>query len=213
MTTGWGTAFDISGNLPPHWLGGAARTCCDHTETVERRKVVNVTSAPRLCGAGLRKWRALCRPEMYEETSAAPGTSSSCGVAASEQRKVNESGAELGYRVRRPPIIDKPSGGPEHLYRGIGPQHARRRLPHGWLAMVRIHDHSLPQLHAGRLNPTQDIAPLWRHSRLSAHRLTRTRCRGNPARAYERDLLLLRPEMHVVWRGKQLPGILTSSSR
>jgi 2-polyprenyl-6-methoxyphenol hydroxylase-like FAD-dependent oxidoreductase len=212
MNTGVGDAFDLSWKLAATLAGWGGPHLLRSYE-IERRQVGERNiGASRYAALGYRKWRSLCGPELYDETPASHGAREHlAAVAAIEQRKVNEMrGAELGYRYVDSPIIDNIPGGPEHLYREYRPTTwPGARLPHGWLADgSAIQDH-IPT--AGytlvRLNPKQDIAPLVAAFQARRAPLTVLDVSGQSLHAlYERDLLLLRPDMHVVWRGNQLPG-------
>jgi hypothetical protein len=122
-------------------------------------------------------------------------------------------GAELGYRYVDSPIIDNVPGGPEHLFRDYRPTTwPGARLPHIWLAdgtpiqdRIPIAGYTLLRL-AGRHN-TAAIEAAFRELGAS---LTVLDIAGETARAvYDRDLLLLRPDMHIVWRGNQPPDNAT----
>jgi len=212
MNTGVGDAFDLSWKLAATLTGWGGPHLLRSYE-IERRQVGERNiGASRYAALGYRKWRSLCGPELYDETPAGhEAREHLAAVAAIEQRKVNEMrGAELGYRYVDSPVIDNIPGGPEHLYREYRPTTwPGARLPHAWLADgSAIQDH-LPT--AGytlvRLNPKQDIAALVAAFQARRAPLTVLDVSGQSLHAlYERDLLLLRPDMHVVWRGNQLPG-------
>jgi FAD binding domain len=212
MNTGVGDAFDLSWKLAATLAGWGGPHLLRSYE-IERRQVGERNiGASRYAALGYRKWRSLCRPELYDETPASGAAREHlAAVAAFEQRKVNEMlGAELGYRYVDSPIIDNVPGGPEHLFREYRPTAwPGARLPHAWLPDGTAIQDRIPT--SGytlvRLNPKQDIAALVaafqaRHAPLSVLDVS-----GPSVHAiYEHDLLLLRPDMHVVWRGNQPPG-------
>jgi 2-polyprenyl-6-methoxyphenol hydroxylase-like FAD-dependent oxidoreductase len=212
MNTGVGDAFDLSWKLAATLAGWGGPHLLRSYE-IERRQVGERNiGASRYAALGYRKWRSLCRPELYDETPASGAAREHlAAVAAFEQRKVNEMlGAELGYRYVDSPIIDNVPGGPEHLFREYRPTAwPGARLPHAWLPDGTAIQDRIPT--SGytlvRLNPKQDIAALVaafqaRHAPLSVLDVS-----GPSVHAiYEYDLLLLRPDMHVVWRGNQPPG-------
>ena len=131
-------------------------------------------------------------------------------VADIEQRKSNEMiGAELGYRYVDSPIICNVPGGPEHLFREYQPTTwPGARLPHVWLADGTPMQDRIPDGYT--------ILKLG-SSKADSHGLQRAlRDRGAPvtvieisdARArdiYGCDLVLVRPDLHVVWRGNAAP--------
>jgi hypothetical protein len=129
-----------------------------------------------------------------------------------EQRKTNEMlGAELGYRyVDSPLIAAEAAEGPEHNFMEYEPTtYPGARLPHVWLA-----DGTAVQDRVGygtgytllRFAGHGDAGALARA--FAAH--------GAPYRAldlidarardvYGYDLILVRPDLHIVWRGNALP--------
>jgi hypothetical protein len=81
-------------------------------------------------------------------------------------------------------------------------------LPHVWSPEGRVIQDRIPTTGFTllRLNRRHDLAAL--RSAFEAHQvpLTELDIDAEPARAvYERDLLLLRPDLHVVWRGNEPP--------
>jgi 2-polyprenyl-6-methoxyphenol hydroxylase-like FAD-dependent oxidoreductase len=212
MNTGVGDAFDLSWKLAATLAGWGGPRLLQSYE-VERRQVGERNiGASRYAALGYRKWRSLCRPELYDDTQASLAAREHlAAVADVEQRKVNEMlGAELGYRYVDSPIIDNIPGGPEHLYRQYRPTTwPGARLPHAWLSDGTAIQDRIPT--AGysllRLNPKQDVSALVAAFKARRTPLTVLDVSGQSLQAlYERDLLLLRPDMHVVWRGNQLPG-------
>ena len=132
-------------------------------------------------------------------------------VADIEQRKSNEMiGAELGYRYVDSPIICNMPGGPEHLFREYQPTTwPGARLPHVWLAdgtplQDRIPDgYTILKLGGSKA----DARGL--QSALRGRGAPATVIEADDARAreiYECDLVLVRPDLHVVWRGNAAPG-------
>ena len=131
-------------------------------------------------------------------------------VAGVEQRKTNEMiGAELGYRYVGSPLIAEEPGGPEHLFREYMPTTwPGARLPHVWLQ-----DRSAMQDRIGcgyallRLGRTShDTSALERSLKAYGPPLQVLDVADDVARGvYGYDLILLRPDLHVVWRGNQPP--------
>jgi hypothetical protein len=181
---------------------------------IERRQVgERNVGASRFASLGRRKWRAMYRPEIADSTPA--GQAARDGlvrVAEIEQRKGNEMiGAELGYRYVDSPIIDNIPGGPEHLFRDYHPTTwPGARLPHVWLAsgvpmQDRIPDDGFTLLRLG--NSRADTSALERAVRAHGAPLTVLDVAEDaPRDVYGVDLILLRPDMHVAWRGNAPPG-------
>ena len=117
-------------------------------------------------------------------------------------------GAELGYRyVGSPVIVDEP-GGPEHLFREYVPTTwPGARLPHVWLSDgVSVHDrigdgYTLLQLTDRNGADSLSKALTGLGAPCSTLQLSSDAAR----QVYGYDLLLLRPDLHVVWRGNRPP--------
>ena len=132
-------------------------------------------------------------------------------VADVEQRKINEMiGAELGYLYVGSPILCEEPGGPEHLFREYVPTTwPGARLPHVWLqGHVAIQDrigHGYTLLRLG--GTTEDTSALERSIKARGAPLEVLDIADAAARdLYRFDLMLLRPDMHVVWRGNRPPA-------
>ena len=131
-------------------------------------------------------------------------------VADIEQRKTNEMiGAELGYRYVDSPIIADVPGGPEHLFRRYEPSTwPGARLPHVWLDDgSALHDRIPDGYALLRLGATAaDTSGLERAIRSVGAPLTVLDIPDMTAREiYGHDLILVRPDLHVVWRGHAPP--------
>jgi hypothetical protein len=133
-------------------------------------------------------------------------------VAKIEQTKGNKmTGAELGYRyVDSPLIAAEPGDGPQHDFMNYTPTTwPGARLPHAWLE-----DGSAVQDRIGndlrytllRLGKTQADTPGLQKAfaALGAPLHVLDIPDDAPRNIYGYDLLLLRPDMHVVWRGNLL---------
>src|SRR5205823_5766251 len=124
--------------------------------------------------------------------------------------KTNEMiGAELGYRYVGSPIVCEEPGGPEHLFREYVPTTwPGARLPHVWLRDgVSVHDvigdgYTLLRLGGSEADAANlDLAMRALHAPFSMLPID-----GGAARdVYGYDFILVRPDLHVVWRGNRLP--------
>jgi hypothetical protein len=131
-------------------------------------------------------------------------------VADVEQRKTNEMiGAELGYRYVGSPVIWEEPGGPEHLFREYVPTSwSGARLPHVWLDDgTALHDRIPEGYTLLRLGKTRaDTSGLERAMGASGAPFSVQTIEDETPRAvYGCDLILLRPDLHVVWRGNAAP--------
>ena len=212
MNSGVGDAFDLSWKLAATIQGWGGPNLLKSYE-IERRQIgERNVGASRYASLGRRKWRSQYRPEMRDATPEGQAARDNLArIASVEQRKTNEMiGAELGYRYVDSPIIDNIPGGPEHSFREYTPTTwPGARLPHLWLKDgTPIQDHIPTEGYTViRLNPTHDIDPLINAFRARAVAIKLLDLNEPIGRnIYERDLLLLRPDMHVVWRDNKPPA-------
>ena len=214
MNSGVGDAIDLSWKLAAVLQGWGGPGLLPSYE-IERRQVgERNVAASRYATLGRRKWRAAYRPNIRDDTPEGAATRANLvRVADVEQRKSNEMiGAELGYRyVGSPLIAAEPGEGPGHDFREYVPSTwPGARLPHVWLSdgsalQDRIgYGHGYTLL---RLGGTQaDAAALQRaFSAIGAPFQILDIPDERPRDVYGHDLLLLRPDLHVVWRGNSAP--------
>ena len=214
MNTGVGDAIDLSWKLAATLAGWGGPNLLAAYE-IERRQVgARNVAASGFAAEGRRRWRKLYRPEIREQTPAGAAMRAELArVADAEQRKASEMiGAELGYRyVGSPLIAAEPGEGPEHNFMAYVPSTwPGARLPHVWLR-----DGSAMQDRIGygygyallRLGGTQaDTTALQAaFADLGAPLQVLDIPDAAPRDVYGHDLLLLRPDMHVVWRGNEAP--------
>jgi len=211
MNTGVGDAIDLSWKLHAT-LQGWGGTNLLHSYEIERRQVGDRNvGASRYASLGRRKWRAQYRPDIREATAAGQAARDALARTADvEQRKTNEMiGAELGYRyVGSPIVVDEP-GGPEHLFREYVPTTwPGARLPHVWLAdQTPVHDRigdGYTLLRLGRSRA--DVCGLERAMRATGAPFNVVTIDDEaPREVYGHDLIMVRPDLHVVWRGNAAP--------
>lgn len=212
MNSGVGDAFDLSWKLAATLQGWGGPNLLRSYE-IERRQVgERNVGASRYASLGRRKWRSLYRPNIRDNTAEGQAARDQLvSVADVEQRKSNEMiGAELGYRYVDSPIIDNIPGGPEHLFRTYEPTTwPGARLPNVWLEpgvalQDRIPDDGYTLLRLGQT--AAGTAALERSMHTTGAPLTVLDIPDDSAReVYGFDLLLLRPDLHVAWRGNNAP--------
>jgi 2-polyprenyl-6-methoxyphenol hydroxylase-like FAD-dependent oxidoreductase len=211
MNTGVGDAIDLAWKLHATLAGWGGRNLLMSYE-IERRQVGDrAVGASRYASLGRRKWRSQFRPNIRDNTPEGQATRDNLSrVANVEQRKTNEMiGAELGYRYVGSPIVWDEPGGPEHLFREYHPTTwPGARLPHVWLEPgTSVHDaigDGYTLLRLGR--PTADTSGLERAMRATGAPFDVLTIDASAARdVYGYDLILLRPDLHVVWRGNAAP--------
>lgn len=119
-------------------------------------------------------------------------------------------GIELGYRYSRSPVISGEAGVIESTIRQYQPSAAPgARLPHLWTAIgPALHD----LLGAGFTLLNVGVEAADASSLALAFRECGTPFEllhiadGGLLAAYEKPLLLVRPDLHVAWRGERLPS-------
>jgi len=211
MNGGVGDAIDLSWKLAATLQGWGGPNLLRSYE-IERRQVGDRNvGASRYATLGRRKWRALWRPFIRDNTAEGAALRAEISrLTDIEQRKSNEMiGAELGYRYGDSPVICDIPGGPEHLFRTYEPTTwPGARLPHVWLQDGTPIQDRIPDGYAilklGRSKA--DVSGLARAIQAFGAPVTVLEIGDEAPRAvYQYDLLLLRPDMHVVWRGNAPP--------
>jgi 2-polyprenyl-6-methoxyphenol hydroxylase-like FAD-dependent oxidoreductase len=211
MNSGVGDAIDLSWKLAAVLRGWGGPQLLRSYE-IERRQVgERNVGASRYATLGRRKWRSLWRPNIRDNTPAGEQTRHVLAAMADiEQRKSNEMiGAELGYRYVDSPVICNMPGGPEHLFREYQPTTwPGARLPHAWLDDgTPMQDHVSDGYTILKLGRTEaDTGGLERAIRSHGAPVTVLDVPDRIAREiYDYDLILMRPDMHVVWRSQTAP--------
>ena len=211
MNTGVGDAIDLAWKLHGTLRGWGGPSLLASYE-VERRQVGDRNvGASRYASLGRRKWRSQYRPDIRDATPEGQATRENLArVANVEQRKTNEMiGAELGYRYVGSPLIWDEPGGPEHVFRDYLPTTwPGARLPHVWVEEGRsVHDligDGYTLLKLGGCNA--DTTGLDKAMRARGAPFdTLTIDAALPRDVYGYDLILVRPDLHVVWRGNASP--------
>ena len=227
MNTGVGDAIDLSWKLAATLQGWGGPELLNSYES-ERRPVgaINVKASGGGT-AGRTKWRSAYRRDIEDDTPEGKEALANLFAIAREEapKSFRVVGAELGYRYAGSPIICDEPGGPMPNIEAYQPTSwPGARLPHVWLT-------------PGELSVNDCIKDGYTFLRLAARKAD---CRdlqqafhriGAPfsildldseaaRQVYGFDYLLVRPDLHVVWRGDSLPenpekvvGIVTGHSR
>ena len=210
MNTGVGDAIDLSWKLAATLAGWAGPSLLAAYE-IERRQIGDRNvGASRHASLGRRKWRRQYRPNIRDKTPEGQATRDNLvRIANLEQSKSNRMiGAELGYRYVGSPLICDEPGGPQHGFEEYHPTTwPGARLPHVWLDDgTPIQDRIPEQYVLLRLGNCQaDVAPLSQaFEKLGAPFCVLDIPDAAPRDIYEHDLILLRPDMHVAWRGNAM---------
>jgi hypothetical protein len=211
MNSGVGDATDLAWKLAAVLQGWGGPGLLDSYE-IERRQIGDRNvAASRHASRGRRAWRAMYRPNIRDHTPEGAETRANLTrVADVEQRKSNEMiGAELGYRYVSSPIIwPEPGEGPAPNFMKYEPTTwPGARLPHLWLSDgSALHDRIGDGYTLLRLAGDSDVSALVKaFAAFGAPFRVLDIAEAHPRDIYGYDLLLLRPDLHVVWRGNRLP--------
>jgi 2-polyprenyl-6-methoxyphenol hydroxylase-like FAD-dependent oxidoreductase len=212
MNTGVGEATDLAWKLAGTLQGWGGPNLL-RSYALERRPIgARNVAASTYASRGRRKWRAAYTPVMREDTpEGLAARARYIEIADIEQRKSNEMiGAELGYRYADSPLIWPDAGEPppDEFTRYVPTTFPGARLPHVWLddgtAMQdRIGDgYTLLRLGGS----SHDVGALARAFQTLGAPFAILDVPDHAARdVYGYDLLLLRPDLHVAWRGNRPP--------
>ena len=211
MNSGVGDAIDLSWKLAATLAGWGGPALLASYEAERRPVGVNNVAASRQATMGRRVWRGQIPPNIRDKTP--EGEAARARIAAIvdvEQRKSSEMiGAELGYHYHGSPVIASEADAPPYEFFRYTPSTCPgARLPHVWLAggiamQDRIGDgYTLLRLGGSRI----DVSPLAQAFAAFGAPFAVLDVPDAAAHdIYGRDLLLIRPDLHVVWRGNAPP--------
>jgi 2-polyprenyl-6-methoxyphenol hydroxylase-like FAD-dependent oxidoreductase len=211
MNTGVGDAIDLSWKLAATLKGWAGPKMLESYE-VERRQIGDRNiGASRYASLGRRKWRSQWAPGFNDNTPEGEALRRNLAeVADEEQRKTNEMiGAELGYRYVDSPLIWDEPGGPEHLFRTYNAvAWTGVRLPHIWVKPgVSINDligNTYAILRMGKKVEEVD-ALVDAFKQIGAPITVIDFPEDKFRQLYGANYFLVRPDLHIAWRGNDLP--------
>jgi 2-polyprenyl-6-methoxyphenol hydroxylase-like FAD-dependent oxidoreductase len=212
MNTGVGDAIDLGWKLAATLQGWGGPGLLDSYEFERRRVGGNNVSASRYASLGRRKWRAQWKPCFRDNTPEGEAARAHLtAVADVEQRKTNDMiGAELGYHYFGSPLVAaEPGDGPAYdfiqyqssTWPGV-------RLPQAWLSDGRAAQDCIGDGYTLiRLGGSgADTSALARAFASIGAPFSAVDLPGEePREVYGRELILVRPDLHVVWRGNAPP--------
>jgi 2-polyprenyl-6-methoxyphenol hydroxylase-like FAD-dependent oxidoreductase len=212
LNTGIADAVDLSWKLAGTLHGWGGPHLLASYEAERRAVGLRNTEGSRYAAMGQIAWRSAVRPNIAEDTPEGRGVKAAVvRLANVEQRKTHEQvGTELGYRYESSPVICAEGGeGPPDVKEVYIPtSRPGARLPHMWLK-----DGGALQ---DRLGAGYTLLKL-RRGADDAALAAAMKATGAPFQVvdiddprlrefYGRDLLLLRPDLHVCWRGDRTPA-------
>jgi 2-polyprenyl-6-methoxyphenol hydroxylase-like FAD-dependent oxidoreductase len=213
MNTGAGDAVDLAWKLAGVIHGWAGPALLDAYESERRPVGARAVAASRRAASGRRRWRAAWRSEIVEHTPEGElARLDVADLADREQRWSNDLlGIELGYSYRGSPIIvDQPGPGPDtESFSYLPSSWPGSRVPHVWLTDgTALHDQlgrRFTLLHRRALNDAADgLADAFAELGVPFG----TFQLDSPAAEVVlegHDLILVRPDLHVAWRGGHAP--------
>ncbi len=208
MNTGVGDALDLSWKLAGMLTGWGGEALL-HSYEAERRPVgLRNRQASAWAAENVMIWRKLVQPGV-------PLDSEFTAAAGFHQNRMHVMrGAELGYSYAGSPVIATEPGGAEDWDTVVYSPSARpgARIPHMWLRDGRAvqdvlgADWTLLDLRGGDAGSASDLDSLVAAfdevgASLDVVRLDE----ADLVKVYEASLLLLRPDLHVAWRGFAAP--------
>jgi 2-polyprenyl-6-methoxyphenol hydroxylase-like FAD-dependent oxidoreductase len=212
MNTGIGDAVDLGWKLAAAVQGWAGAALLDTYEAERRETGLRNRDASGAAAEGVRSWRSAVGPEIRAETPAGAAMRARVAALAAAGQPLGHEmvGSELGYRYTASPIVVTEPAAPHSAVRDYLPTATPGvRLPHMWTAAGRaIHDllgSGYTLLDTGSdATDASELAAAMRELNVPFEVLHLP----EPAlmQAYGRRLLLLRPDLHVAWRGDSLPA-------
>ena len=212
MNTGVGDATDLAWKLAGTLAGWGGPNLLLSYEAERRPIGLRAIRASGAAMAGRLTWRAAYRPEAREDTPAgAANRAELARLFDAEQRKITDIlGIEAGYQYVDSPVVWPEAGSrpdPDNP-RYVPTTWPGARLPHVWLAdKTALHDrlgggYTLLRLGATRADSTQlEAAFRAIGAPLDVLALDEPHVRA----VYGCELLLVRPDLHVAWRGARPP--------
>jgi 2-polyprenyl-6-methoxyphenol hydroxylase-like FAD-dependent oxidoreductase len=216
MNSGVGDAIDLSWKLAGAVAGWGGPAILD-SYGIERHAVgLRNREASRWSSQGVLAWRAKVRPEVRDPGPEGDTARREVAQAAQANHwRVHEMvSVEIGYSYAGSPMVaEEPGNRPEwDIVRYVPHTRPGVRVPHVWLKDGRAMqdvlgpDYTLLDLTGKHDTAAIEAAFCGRGAPLDVVRLDEPHVRG----VYGCSLLLLRPDLHIAWRGTQPPEDATA---
>jgi hypothetical protein len=209
MNTGVGDAFDLGWKLAGTLAGWGGPGLLASYEAERQPIGARAVRASTAATLGRRRWRALITPNMEVGGDQERAMTA---LADIEQKKSNDLlGIEMGYRYVGSPIIAAPADDAPDADRWdyVADPRTGARLPHMWRRDgTAVQDalgpcYTLLRL-AGAKGDSRSLAEGF--AALGAPFAELELPESDIREVYGADWLLLRPDMHVAWRGNTAPS-------
>ncbi|HSI01689.1 MAG TPA: FAD-dependent monooxygenase [Reyranella sp.] len=211
MNTGVGDAFDLAWKLAGTIHGWGGPALLDAYEGERRPVGVRNVEATSWAAAGVPIWRAMLRPEINDDTPAGAAHRKEIAAAfdLNHRRMHGMVGVEAGYSYAGSPLIaDEPGNVAEwEISRYVPKAVPGARIPHMWLRdgsalQDRLGDNYTLLDLKGDCD-ADDLVEAFRRrgAPIEVLRLDEKRVRE----VYGASVFLLRPDLHIVWRGNGPP--------
>ena len=211
MNTGIGDAIDLGWKLAAAVKGWAGPALLDSYQAERREIGLRNRDASAAAAEGVRLWRAATGPEMRMATPAGEAMRAQVAALAAAGQPLGHEmlGIELGYRYSQSPVIAGEAAAVDSTIRQYHPRATPgARLPHLWTAAGSApHDRlgdrfTLLNVGVDAVDASGLALALEKHG--VPFEVLHIADAGLHA-AYEQPLLLVRPDLHVAWRGERLP--------
>jgi 2-polyprenyl-6-methoxyphenol hydroxylase-like FAD-dependent oxidoreductase len=211
MNTGVGDAIDLGWKLAATIKGWGGRALLASYEAERRAIGKRNVEASGFAAAGLAIWRNAWQRNIREDSVEGAATRADVGRLANVvQRRSHEmNGVELGYTYAGSPIVvSEAEPYPESdFFHYIPSASPGSRFPHIWLKDGRALQDILGSGFTLLAFGDADTAPLQRAMKASVVPLEVLTLDEPPVHfVAARNLVLLRPDLHVAWRGNSLPA-------
>ena len=218
MNTGVGDAIDLAWKLAGTVAGWGGPALLDSYDAERREIGLRNRQASGEAAGSVAKWRSAVTPAIRAVGSEGEAVRKQVAALAVEYQPISHEllGIELGYRYTKSPIIALEPDNAEHSglrdYRPTASPGAR--LPHVWRANGSAVQDALgpgyTMLCLGCQSPNALVEAMKRlGAPIEVVSMPEPRLRA----VYEHELLLIRPDLHVTWRGDRLPEDVDAVAR